>query len=114
MAKRKKRKESSKDTSYLVELKGMLLILIAIIGICKFGIVGAFIQHFSAFFVGAAYNILLAVVFLTGLCMIVKREYPNFFAPRLIGIYSIVIVAKSGRPVLGHTEVNSGKAIRIK
>ena len=91
MAKRKKRKESSKDTSYLVELKGMLLILIAIIGICKFGIVGAFIQHFSAFFVGAAYNILLAVVFLTGLCMIVKREYPNFFAPRLIGIYSIVI-----------------------
>ena len=82
MAKKKKRKESKKNISYVTELKGMLLILISIIGICKFGIVGAFIQHFAAFFVGAAYNILLAVVFITGLCMIVKREYPNFFAPR--------------------------------
>ena len=91
MAKKKKRKETKQDTSYLIELKGMLLILIAIIGICKFGIVGAFIQHFAAFFVGVAYNILLAVVFLVGLCMIVKREYPNFFSSKLIGIYAIVI-----------------------
>ena len=91
MAKKKKRKETKKDTSYLVELKGMLLILISIIGICKFGIVGAFIGHFAAFFVGVAYNILLAVIFLVGLCMIVKRDYPNFFSSKLIGIYAIVI-----------------------
>ena len=31
MAKRKKRKENKKDTGYLIELKGMLLILISII-----------------------------------------------------------------------------------
>ena len=31
MAKKKKRKETKKDTSYLIELKGMLLILISII-----------------------------------------------------------------------------------
>ena len=49
MAKRKKRKENKKDTGYLIELKGMLLILISIIGICKFGIVGNFIESFSAF-----------------------------------------------------------------
>lgn len=91
MAKKKKRKETKKDTGYLVELKGMLLILISIIGICKFGIVGAFIGHFAAFFVGVAYNILLAVIFLVGLCMIVKRDYPNFFSSKLIGIYAIVI-----------------------
>ena len=36
MAKRKKRKETKKDSGYLVELKGMLIILVSIIGICKF------------------------------------------------------------------------------
>jgi len=39
MAKRKKRKQSKKDTSYKVELKGILYLLIAIIGCCPFGIV---------------------------------------------------------------------------
>ena len=91
MAKKKKRKETKKDTSYLIELKGMLLILIAIIGICKFGIVGGFIQHFSAFFVGVAYNILLVVLLIVGIYMIVKRDYPIFFSSKLIGLYAIVI-----------------------
>ena len=91
MAKRKKRKESKKDTSYLIELKGMLLILISIIGICKFGIVGNFIESFSAFFVGVAYNILLAVLFVVGVYMIIKRNYPLFFDSKMIGIYCIVI-----------------------
>ena len=91
MAKKKKRKETKKEVGYFVELKGMLLILISIIGICKFGPVGTFIECFSAFFVGVAYNILLAVLFIVGLYMIVKRDYPNFFDSKLIGIYSIVI-----------------------
>ena len=91
MAKKKKRKETKKDTGYLIELKGMLLILISIIGICKFGIVGEFIGHFSAFFVGVAYNILLAVLFIVGIYMIIKRDYPIFFSSKLIGIYAIVI-----------------------
>lgn len=91
MAKKKKRKESKKDTSYFIELKGMLLILISIIGICKFGIVGSFIQHFSAFFVGVAYNILLVVLFIVGIYMILKRDYPVFFSSKLFGIYAIVI-----------------------
>ena len=91
MAKKKKRKESKKDTGYFIELKGMLLILASIIGICKFGIVGNFIESFSAFFVGTAYIILLAVLFVVGIYMIVKREYPNFFNSKLIGLYSIII-----------------------
>ena len=91
MAKRKKRKEVKSDTGYLVELKGMLLILVSIIGICKFGIVGNFIESFSAFFVGTAYVILLAIVFIVGIYMIIKRDYPNFFDSKLIGLYSIAI-----------------------
>ena len=91
MAKKKKRKESKKDTGYFIELKGMLLILISIIGICKFGIVGNFIESFSAFFVGVAYNILLVVLFIVGMYMIIKRDYPMFFDSKMIGIYSIVV-----------------------
>ena len=91
MAKKKKRKESKKDTSYFIELKGMLLILISIIGICKFGIVGNFIESFSAFFVGVAYNILLVVLFVVGVYMIIKRDYPMFLDSKFIGLYSIVI-----------------------
>jgi len=40
MAKKKKRKTAGKkDASYSVEIKGILLILIAIIGCCPFGVV---------------------------------------------------------------------------
>ena len=47
MAKKKKRKEEKKASSgYQVELVGLLLILIAIIGICEFGIVGNFIKFY--------------------------------------------------------------------
>ncbi|MBP3920358.1 MAG: DNA translocase FtsK 4TM domain-containing protein [Bacilli bacterium] len=91
MAKKKKRKETKKDISYLIELKGMLLILIAIIGICKFGPVGTFIGSFAGFFVGVAYNILLVTLFIIGIYMIIKRDYPIFFSSKLIGLYSIVI-----------------------
>lgn len=91
MAKKKKRKEVKKDSSYFVELKGMLLILIAIIGICKFGPVGGFIQDFAGFFVGVAYNILLVILFIIGVYMIVKRDYPIFFSTKLIGLYAIAI-----------------------
>ena len=91
MAKKKKRKESKKDTSYFIELKGMLLILISIIGICKFGIVGNFIESFAAFFVGVAYNILLVILFVVGIYMIIKRGYPDFFDSKLIGLYSICV-----------------------
>ena len=36
MAKKKKRKESKKNTIYMIECKGMLSILIFIIGNCNF------------------------------------------------------------------------------
>ena len=55
MAKKKKRKEDKKPSSgYQIELQGLLLILIAIIGICDFGIVGNFITGFAQFLVGTA------------------------------------------------------------
>ena len=40
MAKRKKKKEEKKETSYKTELYGLFLVLCAIIGIGEFGIIG--------------------------------------------------------------------------
>ena len=88
MAKKKKRKETKKPSSnYSVELTGVILIAIAIIGICQFGIVGNFLSGFASFLVGTAYTILLACVFIVGVYMIVKREKPDFFTSKLVGVY---------------------------
>lgn len=88
MAKKKKRKETKKPSSnYSVELTGVVLIAIAIIGICQFGIVGNFLSGFASFLVGTAYSVLLACVFIVGVYMIVKREKPDFFTSKLVGVY---------------------------
>lgn len=93
MTKKKKQKKDNRTKSgYQVEVIGILLILIGIIGICKFGPVGIFISGFAAFFVGTANNILLAMLFIIGGYIIVKRDKPVFFTSKLIGLYIIIIV----------------------
>ena len=93
MAKKKKRKETKKkDTGYKVELIGLLLILIAIIGfIPNTGPVGEFISDFSIFLVGTWYNLLLAALMVVGVYMMIKREKPDFFTSKLIGLYIFII-----------------------
>ena len=92
MAKKKKRKDDKKPSSgYSVELTGILLIAISIIGICQFGIVGNFLSGFASFLVGTAYNILLGCVFIIGIYMIVKRDKPDFFTSKLVGLYVICL-----------------------
>ena len=92
MTKKKKQKKDNKTKSgYQVEVIGILLILIGIIGICKFGPVGIFVSGFAAFFVGTANNILLAMLFIIGGYIIVKRDKPVFFTSKLICLYIIII-----------------------
>ena len=92
MAKKKKRKEPvTKNKDYMVELRGILLLLIAIIGCCPFGIVADVIKGFSAFLVGTWWAVLLVLVGLTGIFMIIKRKFPNFFTVKLVGLYIIII-----------------------
>ena len=91
MAKKKKRREEKKPSSgYKVELVGIILIAASIIGICQFGIVGNFLSGFASFLVGTAYNILLASLLVIGIYMIVKRQEPDFFTSKLVGLYIIV------------------------
>ena len=88
MAKKKKRKEEKKSSSnYQIELVGIFLILIAVIGICVFGIVGNFIKCFAGFLVGEFYNALLAGIAIIGIYMMIKRQKPKFYTSNLIGLY---------------------------
>lgn len=100
MAKKKKRKTSEKNnSSYVVEIKGIILILIAIIGCCPFGIVADLIKGFAAFLVGVWYVPLLIAVGICGGYMMVKREAPDFLTSRLVGLYILVL----GVLILSHT-----------
>ena len=91
MAKKKKRKDSNKkNTGYKIELKGIFLLLFAIIGCCPFGIVADIIKGFSSFLVGVWWALFLVFIGICGIYMIVKRETPDFLSGKYIGLYIIV------------------------
>lgn len=110
MAKRKRRKSSKKTSSYSIELKGILFLLIAIVGCCPFGIAADIIKGFAAFLAGGWYIVPLLGVGAAGLYMIIKREDPDYLTSHLIGLYCLML----GILVLSHTEyINSfiGKGV---
>jgi len=93
MAKKKKSKAAEKeDFVYSVELTGLILILIGLIGF-GFGPVGSYIKKFTMFLVGGwAWIFLLIFILSLGGYMLLKRKLPKFLNQRLIGLYVIVIV----------------------
>ena len=100
MAKRKKTKSVKKGFEYSAELYGVLLVLAAILGIGKYGPIGKLIDSFGIFLVGSGYGIFLVVLFIVGVYLVIKREWPDFFNTKLIGIYMLTI----GLLVLMHRE----------
>ena len=92
MAKKKKRKEADKSSfKYSSELTGLAIVLIAIIGLGGYGIIGEIIRGFGIFLVGAWYQLLLVSLFLIGGYMTIKREMPDFFNIKMIGLYLIFL-----------------------
>src|SRR5574344_419066 len=92
MAKKKRSKTSeSKGFQYSVELTGLFLILIGILGF-GFGLVGNFIKKFSMFLVGELWPVLLVLIIVMGLHMIFKRKTPNFFSSKYIGFFILFAV----------------------
>ena len=91
MAKRKRKKQSKKGFEYKLEVYGLILLLASILGIGKFGPVGRMISSFALFLVGSIYMVLLVVFFVVGAYLLVKREWPDFFSTKLIGLYVFVI-----------------------
>ena len=93
MAKKKKSKSAEKeDFQYSVELTGLILILIGLIGF-GFGPVGSYIKKFAMFLVGGwAWIFLLIFLLFLGGYMLFKRKLPKFLSQKLIGLYVIIIV----------------------
>lgn len=93
MAKRKKRKQSNSSSfKFSVEIVGLILILIGVIGLGVFGPVGNIIKEFAIFLFGSYYNALIVLVLILGSYMLFKRKLPNFFNSRLVGLYLVFIV----------------------
>ena len=112
MAKKKKRKIEKSKFEHSAELYGVLFILCAILGIGKYGPVGKFISSFSVFLVGSIYMVLLIVLLLLGGYLVVKRDFPDFFTSKLMGIYIFVL----GLLILMHREFvlqNDGNVVVI-
>ena len=78
MAKKKSRKQKKEAPSYSIELKGILLILIMIIGCCPFGVTADIIKGFAGFIAGGWYILPLIATGAAGIYMMVKREKPDF------------------------------------
>lgn len=92
MAKKKKQKEENVEPSgYIVELKGILLLLIAIIGLCPFGIVAEFIKGFSCFLFGTLWAPFLVFIGGIGMYTIIKRKFPKILTGKTVGIIVILI-----------------------
>lgn len=94
MAKKKKtsKKQEKKEFNYSPELIGIVLIIIGLIGLGKFGIVGTIVKQFAMFLVGEWWFTILFLLLFMGFFMIIKRKLPNFFDSKLIGVYIIIIV----------------------
>ena len=100
MAKRKKKKVVKNKFKYKTELYGIIFMLSAVLGLGKFGPVGEAIAAFSLFLVGSIYMVLLALLFVIGGYLLIKREWPDFFSSKLLGIYLFVL----GLLVIMHTD----------
>ena len=92
MAKKKKRKNSDdKAKGYSVELTGLIIVLIGIIGF-GFGIVGAMIKKFAIFLVGEFWFALLILLVVIGIMMLFRRNLPNFKSAKWTGIFILLAV----------------------
>ena len=112
MAKRKKKKTNKSSIEITIELYAILLILVAILGIGKFGPVGRLIASFGLFLTGSIYLVTLFMLFVIGIYVFFKREWPEFFSTKMFGLYLFVI----GFLTLMHWEfvsLNSGNTSMI-
>lgn len=92
MAKRKKSHVSEESKlKYNIELTGLLLVLIAILGITSSGPIGGLIKNFEIFLMGNMYIGVFLILMILGLYMMFKRKLPKFFSQKMIGFYLILI-----------------------
>ena len=109
MAKKKKRKAEKETSPVSYELKGFIVILVALIGLAKFGPVGDFVKGIGAFLVGQWYAIFYILIAIIGIYMVVKGEKPKFFTSKLIGLYILILAVL----VLSHLDYAEFKGFEM-
>ena len=92
MAKKKKRSYESSKT-FPIEIKGILLIVIGIIGFLgyKANILGTVFKGFAMFLMGTFDFVFLALLIIFGGYILVKRENPKFLSARMMGMIIFLI-----------------------
>ena len=91
MAKRKRKKETKKKFALGIEVYGIILILIGILGICGYGPCGKLICAFFAFLFGSLYLVPLIGIIIIGLYVIFAKHYPDFFNTKIVGLILAII-----------------------
>jgi S-DNA-T family DNA segregation ATPase FtsK/SpoIIIE len=91
MGRRKKSSTVLKSLKPSVQVTGIILILIGIIGFGVFGPVGRYIKSFGVFLFGKYFIIFDILVFVLGLYMLFKKQLPNFVNMKLIGLYLTIL-----------------------
>ncbi len=91
MAKRKRKKESKKKIIFSIEVYGIVLVLIGVLGICGYGIGGKLICSFFAFLFGSLYLIPLILIVFLGIYVMFAKEYPDFLGSKSVGLSLLII-----------------------
>ena len=91
MAKRKRKKETKKRLDVGIEIYGIILILIGVLGICGYGPCGKLICAFFAFLFGSLYLVPLIGIIIIGLYVIFAKHYPDFFNTKIVGLILAII-----------------------
>ena len=91
MAKRKRKKETKKKIAFSIEVYGIILVLIGVLGICGYGIGGKLICSFFAFLFGSLYLIPLVLLVFLGIYVMFAKEYPDFLSSKSVGLLLLII-----------------------
>lgn len=104
MAKKKKRKnekETEIKNSYTIEILGVLLIFVIVIGIWEKGAIGEIISKFAKYLAGSWSVVFLVLLSFVGLYMIVHRHKPKLMGMRIFGLY----IALLGALMFAHSKM---------
>ena len=104
MAKKKKRKiekETEIKNSYTIEILGVLLIFVIVIGIWEKGAIGEIISKFAKYLAGSWSVVFLVLLSFIGLYMIVHRHKPKLIGMRIFGLY----IALLGALMFAHSKM---------
>ncbi|MBQ3474803.1 MAG: DNA translocase FtsK 4TM domain-containing protein [Bacilli bacterium] len=93
MAKKKKRSSESSKSRFPIELVGILLIIIGVIGFLgyKANILGTAFKGFAMFLMGTFDFIFLSILIIIGSYMLIKRKKPKFLSARFIGLIIFIV-----------------------